>query len=78
MKKRLAYLAAALLMTAAFTSLTSCTAFTAPVDPETGIRQDAPADWAGTPNPLDTPETEEVAPPPSMGRFGPHSEYWFH
>ena len=36
-----------------------------------------PADWQGTPNPLDTPAIEET-PPEAMGRFGPHSEYFFH
>jgi len=35
----------------------------------------SPAAWSGTSNPLDTPDTF-VQPPPSMGRFGPHSEYY--
>ena len=34
----------------------------------------APATWTG-PNPLDTPDTY-VSPPESMGRFGPHAEYY--
>ena len=45
-----AFLAAYVLWT-----LVSCTAFTAPKDPATGIRQDAPTSWQGQPNPLDTP-----------------------
>ena len=73
--KRLAYFAAAVALTACLNLLTSCTAFTAPVDPETGLRQDAPADLDDTPNPLDTPETT-VRRPEAMGRFGPHSEYF--
>jgi len=36
-------------------ALASCTAFTAPRDPVTGIRQDAPVSWSSTPNPLDFP-----------------------
>ncbi len=59
----------------ALTALASCSAFTAPADPVTGIRLDAPADWDGTPNPLDTPATT-VKRPESMGRFGPHSEFY--
>lgn len=35
----------------------------------------APASWSAGPSPLDTPETF-VSPPPSMGRFGPHAEYY--
>jgi hypothetical protein len=31
--------------------------------------------WPGTPNPLDTPETAFVRPP-SIGYFGPHSEFY--
>lgn len=50
-------------------ALVSCSAFAAPQDPVTGIRQDAPAEWAGTPNPLDTPEAL-IARPESAGRFG--------
>lgn len=65
-----AFLAAYVLWT-----LVSCTAFTAPKDPVTGIRKDAPPEWQGTPDPLDTPETFVVRPP-AMGRFGPHSEYY--
>jgi hypothetical protein len=33
-------------------ALASCSAFTAPKDPVTGIRQDAPTEWTDTPNPL--------------------------
>ena len=50
-------------------ALASCRAFTAPKDPITGIRQDAPAEWKDTPNPLDTPETV-TGPPASEGSFG--------
>lgn len=50
-------------------ALVSCTAFTAPKDATTGIRQDAPPEWANTPNPLDTP-TYSFSCPPSEGRFG--------
>ena len=50
-------------------ALASCTAFTAPKDPVTGIRQDAPTSWQGTPNPLDTPATN-WKPLPSEGNFG--------
>lgn len=50
--------------------LASCSAFTAPKDPVTGIRQDAPPEWQGSPNPLDTPETYDRVPP-SHGNFGP-------
>ena len=57
-------------------ALTGCSAFTAPKDPVTGIRQDAPPEWAGTPNPLDTPKVPKSAPE-SMGRFGPHSEFYY-
>jgi hypothetical protein len=32
----------------AIAALTGCSAFTAPRDPVTGIRQDAPAHWADT------------------------------
>ncbi len=35
----------------------------------------APPEWDNTPNPLDTPETFVVRPE-SMGRFGPHSEFY--
>jgi hypothetical protein len=49
--------------------LASCCAFTAPRDPVTGIRQDAPVEWVGSPNPLDTPEAG-VVKPPSEGNFG--------
>lgn len=34
-----------------------------------------PSTWSAGPSPLDTPETF-VKPPPSMGYFGPHSEYY--
>ncbi len=34
-----------------------------------------PPEWGGTSNPLDTPETFIVRPE-SMGRFGPHSEFY--
>lgn len=61
-------------------TMVSCTAFTAPRDPVTGIRQDAPPEWDGTRNPLDFPRGEhsvpETTPPPSMGNFGPHSEFY--
>lgn len=56
-------------------ALASCSAFTAPRDPVTGIRHDAPVEWTDTPNPLDTPETFVVRSE-SMGRFGPHSEFY--
>ena len=36
----------------------------------------APAEWQGTPNPLDTPSVPKTAPE-SMGRFGPHSEFYY-
>lgn len=55
--------------------LASCEAFTAAPDPVTGIRMDAPPEWKGTPDPRDTPETY-VKRPESMGRFGPHSEFY--
>ena len=64
-----AFLAAYVLWT-----LVSCTAFTAPKDPVTGIRQDAPAEWLDTPNPLDTPVAEEFVIP-SEGHFG-HEWMW--
>ena len=64
-----AFLAAYVLWT-----LVSCTAFTAPKDPVTGIRQDAPAEWLNGPNPLDTPEVEEFVIP-SEGHFG-HEWTW--
>ncbi len=50
-------------------ALASCSAFTAPKDPITGIRMDAPPEWADTPNPLDTPEFTHTCPP-SEGSFG--------
>lgn len=43
-------------------ALTGCSAFT-------GIRQDAPSEWADTPNPLDTPETF-TSKPEAEGNFG--------
>lgn len=52
----------------------SCTAFTAPRDPITGIRQDAPEEWADTPNPLDTPGIYGYSPA-SEGVFG-HEWMW--
>ena len=51
-------------------ALASCSAFTAPKDPVTGIRQDAPAEWADTPNPLDFPDGPVHTCPPSEGNFG--------
>ena len=57
----------ALLLAAA---LTSCDAFTAPKHPITGIRQDAPAEWADTPNPLDFPDGPVLQCPVSEGNFG--------
>ena len=60
-----AFLAACVLWT-----LVSCTAFTAPKDPVTGIRQDAPPHWRGTPDPRDEPAGNPVRTPPSEGRFG--------
>ena len=57
----------ALLLTLA---LASCAAFTAPKDPVTGIRQDAPAEWADTPNPLDFPDGPVLQCPVSEGNFG--------
>ena len=53
----------------AIAALTGCSAFTTPKDPGTSIRQDAPAEWADTPNPLDTPETF-TSKPEAEGRFG--------
>ena len=50
-------------------ALSSCTAFTAPPDPQTGIRQDVPASWDDTPNPLDTPAVA-TRTPIAEGRFG--------
>jgi len=48
-------------------ALTSCAAFTAPKDSD-GMRQDAPPEWDGTPNPLDVPGNA-----PITGRhFGPN------
>lgn len=49
-------------------ALASCSAFTAPKN-EHGIRQDAPPEWAGTPDPRDTPATYQSRPP-SEGNFG--------
>ena len=43
-------------------ALTGCSAFT-------GIRQDAPPEWSGMPNPRDTPEFTHTCPP-SEGSFG--------
>lgn len=57
-------------------ALASCSAFTAPKDPGTGIRQDAPPEWKNTSNPLDVPAGQLPTRPPSMGRFGPHSEFF--
>lgn len=52
----------------------SCSAFTAPEDPVTGIRQDTPEDWSKeAPNPLDTPETV-YRTPPAYGHWGPFGE----
>lgn len=34
-----------------------------------------PSTWSDDLQPLDTPETF-VSPPASMGRFGPHAEYY--
>lgn len=56
-------------------ALASCSAFTAPKDPITGIHQDAPPEWAGTPNPLDVPVGAKIAKHPALGRMGPHSEF---
>lgn len=50
-------------------TLVSCATVVAPKDPVTGIRQDAPEEWGGTPNPLDTPEAT-TGPPVSEGQFG--------
>ena len=50
-------------------ALAACSAFTAPKDPVTGIRQDALEHWAGTPNPLDTPGIYGYSPA-SEGVFG--------
>ena len=60
-----AFLAAYVLWT-----LVSCSAFTSPRDPVTGIRQDAPAEWSDT-DPLNTPVGTDDTPPPSHGTFGP-------
>jgi len=54
--------------------LTGCTAFTAPRDPVTGIRQDASEHWDGTPNSLDTPGIYGYSPA-SEGVFG-HEWMW--
>jgi len=53
----------------AIAALTGCSAFAASRDPVTGIRQDAPLEWADTPNPLDTPETF-TSKPEVEGHFG--------
>ena len=50
--------------------LASCSAFTAPKHPVTSIRQDAPPEWAATPNPLDFPDGPVHKCPPSEGNFG--------
>lgn len=49
---------------------TSCATFTAPRDPVTGIRQDAPTEWAGTPDPRETPAVD-IAEPTANGYWGP-------
>lgn len=59
---------------AIFTALFSCSTFTAPKDPVTGIRQDAPPEWQGTPNPLDSPAAPDTKPA-SEGNFG-HEWLW--
>jgi len=48
----------------------SCTAFTAPKDPSTGIRMDAPVSWSGTPDPLSAPGPHFTRTPLAEGRFG--------
>lgn len=51
-------------------ALASCTAFTAPKDQVTGIRQDAPPEWAGTPDPRETPAVD-IVEPTANGYWGP-------
>ena len=58
-----------IILAAAVLYAVSCTAFTAPKN-EHGIRQDAPAEWADTPNPLDFPDGPVLQCPVSEGNFG--------
>lgn len=51
--------------------LGACQSFTAPRDPVSGLRQDAPDAWQGTPDPLDSPQVTTPRPE-AMGRFSVH------
>ena len=50
--------------------LASCSAFTAPKDPATRIRQDAPAHWDPRFDPRDEPAGASRRTPLAEGRFG--------
>lgn len=54
----------------AFLYAVSCSAFTAPKDPVTGIRQDAPDHWDPRFDPAVTPAGDPPLTPLAEGRFG--------
>lgn len=51
-------------------ALASCSAFTAPKDPATGIRQDAPEGWDSSFDPRNEPAGLLPRTPIAEGRFG--------
>jgi outer membrane biogenesis lipoprotein LolB len=55
--------------------LGACHSFIAPRDPVSGVRQDAPDTWEGTPDPRDAAQTN-MPRPEAMGRFSAHEQHY--